>query len=83
MISPSVREALRRREMTPRIAHHRVDSSARLRRFRWVMERTNTWVLAQRRLVFRFDRQVACVLAFRHRACTRICPRFLQQVGQD
>lgn len=77
------REALRRRGIVPRIARRGVESSERLGRYRWTVERTNAWVLAFRRLALRFDRQPASVLAFLHLACALICLRFLQQVEQD
>jgi transposase len=44
-----------------------------------VIERTNAWVLAYRRLAARFDRQAASVLAFLHLACALICLRFLRR----
>jgi transposase len=67
----------------PRIARRGVDSNERLGRYRWIVERTNAWILAFRRLATRFDRQAASVLAFLHLACALICLRFLQQAGQD
>ena len=77
------RNALRRRGITPRIARRGVDSSERLGRYRWIVERTNAWMLAYRRLALRFDRQAASMLALLHLACALICLRFFQQVGQD
>jgi hypothetical protein len=50
------RQALRRRGITPRIARRGIESSERLGRFRWIVERTNAWVLAYRRLMVRVDR---------------------------
>jgi transposase len=77
------RQALRQRGSMPRIARRGVDSNERLGRYRWIVERTNAWILAFRRLATRFDRQAASVLAFLHLACALICLRFLQQAGQD
>ena len=77
------REALRRRGITPRIARRGIDSSERLGRFRWVVERTNAWVLAYRRLALRFDRQAASVLALLHLACALICLRFLRHAEEE
>lgn len=74
---PACRRALRQRGITPRIARRGVESSERLGRHRWVVERTNSWILAHRRLATRFDRQAASVLAFLHLACALICLRFL------
>src|ERR671936_718202 len=56
---PAKRRALRRRGITPRIARRGVESSERLGRFRWVVERTQAWVLAFRRLTIRYDRHAA------------------------
>ena len=73
------RRALRRRGILPRIARTGVESSERLGRHRWVVERTNAWVLAFRRLTVRYDRHAASVLAFLHLACALICLRFLRR----
>jgi len=77
------RQALRRRGITPRIARRGIDSSERLGQYRWVVERTNSWVLAYRRLATRFDRQAASVFAFLQLACALICLRFLHQVERS
>ena len=74
---PEKRQALRRRGITPRIARRGVESSERLGRFRWVVERTLAWLLRFRKLTVRYDRQVASVLAFLHLACALICLRYL------
>jgi transposase len=50
--SRSNRQALRRRGITPRIARRGIDSSQRLGRFRWVVERSQAWVVAFRKLAF-------------------------------
>jgi transposase len=73
------RRALRRRGITPRIARRGVDSSECLGRFRWVVERTNAWLLAFRRLTVRSERHTTSVLAFLHLACALICLRFLRR----
>jgi transposase len=74
---PEKRRALRRRGIAPRIARRGVDSSQRLGRHRWVVERTHAWVVAFRKLAVRYDRQAATVWAFLHLACALICLRFL------
>jgi IS5 family transposase len=76
---PVFRRALRRRGIAPRIARRGVESSERLGRHRWVVERTISWVLAFRRLTVRYDRHAASVLAFLHLACALICLRFLRR----
>jgi transposase len=48
-----------------------------------VVERTNPWLLAYRRLATRFGRRAASVLAFLHLACALVCLSYPQQVGQD
>jgi transposase len=75
--SGSARRALRQRGITPRIARRGVESSERLGRVRWVVERTQAWVVAFRKLAVRYDRHAASVLAFLHLACALICLRFL------
>jgi transposase len=53
---PRVRRYLRRRGITARIARTGRDSSARLGRHRWVVERTLGWLLSYERLALRYDR---------------------------
>ena len=76
---PSHRRALRRRGIAPRIARRGVESSERLGRHRWIVERTIAWLLAYRRLAVRYDRQAATVLGLLHLACSLICVRFLRR----
>jgi IS5 family transposase len=42
--SGDLRAALRQRGITPRIARRGIESSARLGRYRWVVERTGAWL---------------------------------------
>jgi transposase len=42
-----------------------------------VVERTQAWLVAFRKLAIRYDRQAASVLAFLHLACALICLRYL------
>jgi transposase len=74
---PAKRRALRRRGIAPRIARRGIDASERLGRFRWVVERTQAWLVAFRKLAIRYDRHAASVLALLHLACALICLRFL------
>ncbi len=53
---PRVRRYLRGRGITARIARTGRDSSARLGRHRWVVERTLGWLLSYERLALRYDR---------------------------
>jgi transposase len=73
----STRRALRQRGITPRIARRGIESSQRLGQHRWVVERTQAWVVAFRKLGVRYDRQAATVWAFLHLACALISLRFL------
>jgi transposase len=77
------RRALRARGITPRIARKGVESSERLDRFRWVVERSLSWVVAFRRVALRYDRQAAAVLGFLHLACALISLRFLARAEAD
>ena len=72
-----VRRYLRRRGITARIARIGVDSSERLGRHRWVVERTISWLLAFRRLAIRYDRSAATITAVITLAVTVICARRL------
>lgn len=74
---PHLRRALRQRGITPRIARRGIESSERLGQHRWVVERSQAWLVAFRKLAVRYDRQAATVLAFLHLACTLICLRYL------
>jgi hypothetical protein len=69
--------------IAPRTARRGVDSSQRLGRYRWIVEPTNAWVLAYRRLALRFDRGATSALAFLHLACALIGLRFLHHSAGD
>ena len=77
---PEKRRALRKHGITPRIARRGVESSQRLGRHRWVVERTQAWAVTLRELAVRYDRHAATVVAFLHLTCALICVRFLTQV---
>jgi IS5 family transposase len=47
------RRALRKRGITPRIARRGIESRERLGRYRWVVERTLSWLNRFRRLKVR------------------------------
>ena len=72
-----VRRYLRRRGITARIARRGVDSSQRLGRHRWVVERTLGWLLSYQRLVLRYDRSTATITALARLAVILICARRL------
>ncbi len=52
------RRACRRRGITPRIAQRGVETSERLGRYRWVIERTFAWLNRFRRLTIRYERRI-------------------------
>ena len=69
---------LRQRGITPRIARRGVESSQRLGRHRWKVERSLAWLLANRRLTVRYERRADILSAFLHLACALIRTRKLQ-----
>jgi IS5 family transposase len=76
---PRCRQALRDRSITPRIARRGVESSKKLGRHRWVVERTLSWLNRQRRLKVRYERRDDIHQAFLHLGCALICWNFLQK----
>jgi transposase len=73
-----VRRYLRHRGITARIARIGIDSSERLGRHRWVVERSVAWLLAFRRLALRYDRTATTITALATLACALICHRRLR-----
>jgi hypothetical protein len=69
---PGCRWALRRRGICPRIARRGVESSTRLGRHRWKVERSLAWLLANRRPVVRYERRADILTAFLRLACALI-----------
>jgi transposase len=65
--SAANRAWLRRRGIRPRIARRGIESSARLGRHRWKVERALSWLSCFRRLQVRWDRDSGAV----HRLCAR------------
>jgi transposase len=74
----SSRQALRRRSITPRIARRGIDSSERLGRYRWVVERTLAWLNRYRRLKVRYERRADIHQAFLTLGCALICMNYLK-----
>jgi len=70
---PRCRRALTRRRIKVRIARKGVDSSARLGRHRWVVERTLAWLNRYRRLTGRDERRADIHDAFLTLGCALIC----------
>jgi transposase len=75
--NPRVRRYLRRRGITARIARIGIESSERLGRHRWVVERTNGWLLSYKRLALRYDRSEVTINALARLAVILICARRL------
>jgi transposase len=73
----TLRRALRARGIAPRIARRGIDSSERLGRHRWVVERTLAWLLGCRRLGVRYERRADLLQGLLHLACGLVCVRFL------
>jgi len=74
---PRCRRALRRRGIIPRIARRGIDSSERLGRYRWVVERTLSWLNRFRRLKVRYERRAGIHHAFLTLGCALICGQSL------
>jgi transposase len=61
---PALRDWLRRRGITPRIARKGIESGDKLGHHRWVIERTIAWLNGYRRLTVRYERKPSHFLAF-------------------
>ncbi|AOR36779.1 IS5 family transposase [Streptomyces fodineus] len=68
-----LRRWLRTRGIRHRIARKGIESSERLGRHRWTIERTMAWLAGYRRLHRRYERKASHFLAFTSIACTLIC----------
>jgi len=67
------RAYLRRRGIRARIARGQIESSARLGRHRWKVERSLSWLSCFRRLQVRWDRDAGRWFAFVLVACAVVC----------
>jgi transposase len=75
--SSDLRRALRARGITPRIARRGIDSSERLGRYRWVVERSLAWLLGCRRLGVRYERRADLLQGLLHLGCALLCLTFV------
>jgi len=75
------RRAARRRGIVPRIARRGIESSERLGRHRWVVERTLAWFVRFRRLTIRYERRLDILLGFHLLAAGLICFGFAERWG--
>jgi hypothetical protein len=71
--SQANRAWLRRCGIRPRIARRGIESSTRLGRHRWKVERTLSWLSCFRRLQVRWDRDSGRSFAFALVACALVC----------
>jgi transposase len=76
---PRCRQYLRRRGIRCRIARKGIESSQRLGRHRWVVERTLAWLTAYRRLTIRYERRDDIHEAFLRIGCALICFNFIER----
>jgi transposase len=76
---PRCRRALSRRHILIRIARKGVESSQKLGRHRWVVERTLAWLGQFRRLTIRYERRDDIHQAFLSLGCALICFRAVQR----
>lgn len=74
---PFCRAGLRRRGITARIARRGIESSTRLGRHRYVIERTLEWITRFRRLQRRYERKAVHFHGFAVLACAVVCYRQL------
>jgi transposase len=74
---PRCRRALRKRGIVARIGRRGIDSSERLGRYRWVVERTLAWLSWFRRLAVRYEKGADLHEAFLYLGCALICLRYL------
>lgn len=70
---------LRLRRIKSRIARPGIESSERLGRHRWVVERTIAWSNQMRRLIIRYERRADIYDGFHQLGCALICFNFLRQ----
>ena len=75
---PRCRQALSQRHIRVRIARKGIDSSQRLGRHRWVIERTLAWLNRCRRLTIRYERRADLHQASLTLGCALICFKVLQ-----
>lgn len=74
---------MRSRGITPRIARRGIESSERLGRYRWVVERTLSWLNRFRRLKVRYERRADIHHALLTLGCALMCARALPQVMHE
>jgi IS5 family transposase len=76
--SSRCRRALRARGVIPRIARRGIESRERLGRYRWVVERTLSWLNRFRRLKVRYERRADMHEALLTIGCALVCWNVLE-----
>ena len=76
---PRCRRFLGKPGINVRIAQRGVESSERLGRWRWVVERTFSWMACSRRMVVSYERRADIHEAFLQLSCALICFTCLQR----
>ena len=76
-----LRKWLRGRGIAVRIARKGIESSEKLGRHRWVIERTIAWLTGYRRLTLRYERNASHFLAFITLAATLTCYKKLTKLA--
>ena len=71
------RRSLRRWGIEPRIARRGIESSEKLGRHRWIIERTLAWFSRFRRLTIRYERRLDILQGFHLLAASLICFKFV------
>lgn len=74
-----IRRGLRKRHITPRIARKGIESSQKLGRYRWVVERTLSWLHHLKRLRIREERRADLHFALFQLGCCVVLHRQLAQ----
>lgn len=76
-----LRKWVRERGIAVRIARKGTESSEKLGRHRWVIERTIAWLTGYRRLTLRYERNASHFLAFITLAATMTCYKKLTKLS--
>ena len=76
---PFIRVGLRLRHIAPRIARRGIESSTRLGRYRWVVERTLAWLHRMKRLRIREERNPEHHLALLQLGCCLVLYREIER----
>lgn len=75
----AIRRGLRARHILPLLAMRRTKNDSRLRRWRWVIERTFAWLNQFRRLRVRYDKRAEIHGAFLSLGCAWMCWQSLRK----